>query len=195
MSKLIEQLKKQRKLMGIFEDKKRRKNEYNCAMLYFDFPELKSIISEIDKDDVYTDPNDDSFGLEKEPHVTLLFGLHKEVTLDDVKRVIDNYTFSDLMAENISIFENKLYDVLKFDINYQTSGDTFLHKCNKELKEFPYTSDYPEYHPHLTIGYLKPGCGKKYLNKFDNKKYILKPKKAVYSLIDGSQHNIKIKTS
>jgi hypothetical protein len=49
-------------------------------------------------------------------------------------------------------FENELYDVLKFDVKREKS----LFDCNKDLMKFPHTTDYPDYHPHLTISYLKP---------------------------------------
>ena len=46
---------------------------------------------------------------------------------------------------------------------FDVKGDN-LHDANEELKKYPFTSDYPDYHPHLTIGYLKPNKGKKYVD-------------------------------
>ena len=50
-----------------------------------------------------------------------------------------------------SLFENPKYDVLKFDVI-----SPLLNKINKKLtKELPYTSDFPDYHAHCTIAYIK----------------------------------------
>ena len=78
--------------------------------------------------------------------------------------------------------------MLKFDVEGPELAET-----NKELKEFPYTSDYPDYHPHLTIGYLKPGTGKKYADQLKGEKYWLTPKYAVYSKIDGTKDKINVR--
>ena len=160
--------------------------DYNCAMLFFSFPEINEIHDLIDSNDLFTKPDED-YGLEKEPNVTLLYGLHDNVTVKDVESILDNYTFSTCKAHNPSLFSNDEYDVLKFDI----VGDN-LSEINKELTKFPHTTDYPDYHPHMTIAYLKPGLGKKYVKKLKGKKYWLPPKYAVYSTTDGKKHKISI---
>ncbi len=167
------------------------KHEYGCVMLYFDFPEMEEIHKLISKEDIYEDEEDPSYGLETYPHCTLLFGLHEEVTTPEVEEVLKNYTFSPLKLYNPSFFEKEdLYDVLKFDVQ----GDN-LSKINKELKNFPYTNDYPNYHPHCTIAYVKPGLGQKYvdlLNKNKLNEYELTPEYVMYSKSDGTQEEIKI---
>jgi 2'-5' RNA ligase len=90
------------------------------------------------------------------------------------------------------LFQNEKYDVLKFDMEYPTKGDKFLHKCNDELKKFPFTSDFPDYHPHMTIVYLKPGKGNKYLRKFGRIEYNLTPQYGVFSQPDGTKTKIEI---
>ena len=169
-----------------------RKYEYGCVMLYFDFPKMKEIHKLISKDDLYIDEEDPSYGLETYPHCTLLFGLHEGVTTPEIEEVINNYTFTPLKLYNPSFFEKEdLYDVLKFDVQ----GDN-LSKINKELKNFPYTNDYPNYHPHCTIAYIEPGLGKKYvdlLNKNKLNDFELTPSYVIYSKPDGSQEEIKIK--
>ena len=122
------------------------KHEYGCPMLFFDFPELKKIQKMIKHNDIYIDEEDDSFGLETEPHVTLLYGLNENVSSENVKRVLRDIVFGVCDLTNPSVFENEKYEVLKYDID----GDG-LHEANLELKKFPYTNDFPEYHPHLTI--------------------------------------------
>lgn len=187
--KLISEIEKIRKYMNLpINEEKDRKHEYGCVMIYLKFPEIKELHKEIDEEDIYIDDEDDSFGLEKDPHTTLLFGLHDEVTTEDVKKVVNEFKFDECKVYNVSLFESEKYDVLKFDV----SGDN-LTKCNKSLAKFPHTNDFPDYHPHLTIGYIKPGKGKKYVKKFKNNEFSLEPNHIVYSKPDGTKDNIKLK--
>jgi len=182
--------KKRTKLLNILKEISTQQHSYGAVMLFFNFEEMGELHSQIEEEDIYLDEEDKSFGLEDEPHCTLLYGLHEGVTLKQVEQVLDEYTFYTVKAYNISLFENDKYDVLKFDIE----GDN-LHEVNKDLKQFPYTTDYPNYHPHMTIGYLKKGKGKKYVKKFKEKyKEIWSaPQYCVYSQPNGEKNKISIK--
>ena len=165
-------------------------HEFGCVMLYFEFPELKEIQSKINKDDIYEEENDTSYGLEKNPHITLLYGLHNNVTVDNVKdaiKSVNDLKFYKCVVANMSLFKSKKYDVLKFD-GYGRS----LVDINKQLCELPHTSTFPDYHPHLTIGYLKSGKGKDYSDEFNHLTYVLTPTKVIYSEASGKKHEIKI---
>lgn len=161
--------------------------EYGAVMLYFDFPEITQIHEMINKEDVYTQEGDRTFGLEDEPHITLLYGLHGEVDEQDIKDVLTNFTFGYCKVFNASLFENKDYDVLKFDVEGQG-----LHSANRLLKEFPHTSNFPNYHPHMTIGYLNSGEGKKYVDKFKGLQFKLLPQYVIYSKPSGEQIRMDI---
>jgi len=178
------------KLVELLKEISTQSYDYGCAMVYFKFPELEDIHKLINKEDTYTEDEDKSFGLEDEPHCTLLYGLHKEVSKQDVESVLDNYTFHTCKLTNPSLFENEKYDVLKFEVR----GDN-LNEINSDLKEFPHTTSYPDYNPHLTIGYLKPGTGQKYADKikeiYDD--IWLAPQFCVYSTPSGEKHKISIK--
>lgn len=165
--------------------------EYGCVMLYFSFPELKEIHDLIDTKDTYTEEGDQTYGLEDEPHVTLLYGLHDTVSLQDIEKIIDKYTFYTCELKNPSLFESEKYDVLKFDV----FGDN-LHEINTDLKKYPYTTNFPKYHPHLTVGYLKKGTGKEYINRIRKQElnnHWLAPQYVVYSQPDGKKNKISIK--
>jgi 2'-5' RNA ligase len=169
------------------------KHRYGCVMLFFNFPYLNKIQDAINPDDLYEESDDDSFGLEPSAHVTLLFGLHKEVSNEDVKQSLKDIIFDDCKLFNLSFFENEKYDVLNFEVGYATRGGAFLSKANKELKKLPYTSEFPDYNPHMTIAYLKPGMGKKYVDKLKRlDDYTLTPKECIYSKTDKSKVKIKI---
>lgn len=178
------------KLADLLLEKSGDSYKYGCAMLFFDFPELKRMQKDIDKEDLYTEEGDRSYGLEDEPHVTLLFGLHDKVRTNDVKGVLNKFTYTPCRVHNASLFQNEKYDVLKFNIKGKSLAET-----NKALRKFPYTSDFDDYHPHLTIAYIKAGLGKKYVNMFKGVEYTLFPEYAVYSYGDGTKDKIKIKVN
>jgi hypothetical protein len=175
------------KLMDLLKEGSGQTYDYGCVMLYFDFPQMYKIHDIIDPKDIYYEEGDRSFGLEDEPHTTLLYGLHEDVGVDDVKEVLNEFEFSPCTIHNASLFEND-YDVLKFDVKGEN-----LHEANSALKQFPYTSNFPNYHPHMTIGYLKKGTGQKYTKMLNGVEYELIPNYAVYSMPDGSKHKIKLK--
>ena len=166
-----------------------------CVMLFFDFPEMKELQEDIDEDDLYTEPEDDSYGLEDEPHCTILYGLEPEVELKDIKGVVKQFTYSPLIAHKASLFKNDKYDVLKMDIGYVNPDEEnrFLHDCNKELKTLPFESSFPNYHPHMTIAYLKSGKGDKYVKLLKDKEFEIEPENIVFSETDGTKTPISIK--
>jgi len=157
----------------------KKKYPYGCSMIYFDFPQMKIIHDDILEDDVFTE---EGYGLETEPHVTLLYGLHSDEIKDDEVLDISSNGITSIGLGNPSLFENEKYDVLKFDAEAD-----FLHKINGELSKLPHTTDFPNYHPHCTIAYLKPGKGKKYAEMFKNRVYEVFPTKVVYSKPDGTK--------
>lgn len=175
------------KLVDLLLENKEDSYDYGCAMLYFNFPDMEKVQGIISPDDLYEEEGDRSYGLENEPHTTLLFGLHDDVSLSDVQNVLGEFTFGTCKVYNASLFENEKYDVLKFDVR----GDS-LHACNKALRQYPYTNDYPDYHPHMTVGYLKPGTGAKYTKMLKGQEFELVPTHAVYSEANGTKSDIKI---
>ena len=158
--------------------------DYGCSMIYFDFPKMNEIHSMIEEEDVYTEGEDRSYGLETEPHATLLYGLHSEEIEDNhvINASIKHGIPTELKLHNASCFYNDKYDVLKFDIY-----SDHLHKINSELSKFPHTTNYPDYHPHSTVAYLKKGTGNKYAEKLKDSWYNVNPSKIVYSKPDGSK--------
>ena len=177
------------KLRDLLKENSTSKYEYGAAMLYFNFPELTKIQSFIDAQDVYLETGDKTFGLEDEAHCTLLYGLHSNVTPQEVQFALKKFKFGKCSLHSPSIFENEKYDVLKYNVQ-----NDILNAANKELRKFPYTNDFPDYKPHLTIGYLKVGAGKKYV-EFLSKNYPtfeLVPRFIMYSEPSGTKTRIKI---
>jgi hypothetical protein len=184
---LNEQITKIKTMMGINENK--QVYPYSCAMLYFNPDTITELHNKINPDDLYTE--EEGFGLEPESHCTLLYGLHdNEVSIDDIINVLNKYTYTNCKAHNLSCFNSPKYDVLKYDIMGDNLNDT-----NEELKQFPFTSDYPDYYPHMTIAYLKPGKGNDYINMLgdEHNEMIMTPQYAVYSRTDGAKHKIPVR--
>lgn len=164
------------------EKESNHKYEKGCLMLYLDIPTWESkILSKIDKGDLYD--SEPGFGLEDNPHTTVLFGFHDdEIDYEDVIQETKEKCSEPVKIEvkGASCFEGDKYDVLKFDVDGEE-----LHKLNGEMREnFAYSNDYPDYHPHMTIAYLKPGMGKKYASKFKPQSLILEGSEMVYSTPD-----------
>jgi len=166
-----------------------KKVDYGCVMLYATVPDWKERISYIKKEDIYDDEFND-YGLEDTPHCTLLFGIHlNETDPFDVKKVMNTFMRVKSLITHMSIFSNPEYDVVKYDVpvNYQ------LRKYHETLKKtFPNTQDFPDYHPHMTMGYVKPGTGKKYTQTV--KAFQVVFDKAVYSYknTNGEEEKINV---
>jgi len=140
------------------------RDHYGCLMMQTDIDNWKEYhTAGIEKDDVYIKPHDKSYGLEEEPHVTVLYGFHEDE--------IDEETISSVMKQNlkpitlrvdeVDVFEGDDYDVVKYNLpvtkELQEYRDLFM--------KFPNTQSFPDYKPHMTIAYVKPGEGKKYKRK------------------------------
>ena len=93
------------------KEETKEKFDYGCVMLYYDFPEIEDSHNIIDPNDIYHQEGDRSFGLEDEPHTTLLFGLHDDVTDEDVSKVLNKYKYSTCKLHNPSLFEKFLENV------------------------------------------------------------------------------------
>lgn len=133
--------------------------KFSCLML--SCPEqletLKEIQSKIDPQDIWEEKP--GHGLEAQPHITVLYGFHTNLFRDVLNTV--NLKPVSYRLDKISSFNNKQFDVLKFDVS---SPD--LHVLNSESKKLEYTNRYPIYQPHLTIAYLQPGTAEKYKKLF-----------------------------
>lgn len=102
-------------------------------------------------------------GREREPHVTVKYGLHSD-SPRGVEKAIANDGPIKARLTTTSIFpaskDHPDYDVLKFSV--VSPG---LRRLNAKIsKALPHTNTFP-YHPHVTVAYLKPGEGKKFVGR------------------------------
>lgn len=137
--------------------------DYGCVMARGWPDGWSSVLSSIDRNDVYGE--EEHMGLEIDPHVTVLYGLHDEVHADLVGRIC-NVVREPIEAKIIgaSLFdEDPDYDVLKYDVESRK-----IMKLHRVFASLPHTNDH-EYDPHLTVGYLKSGRGEDYVSKVQDK--------------------------
>lgn len=161
--------------------------DYNCIMIGYDsIPEIEKIQDTIkDSDIFYGIDEEESYGLEKEAHVTLLYGIKPEITWDEVKKYLKPLSEYKAILTNLSLFENEKYDVLKIDVKCPK-----MHETNKELRDnINYVETYPDYHPHMTVAYLKKGEGKKYTKDMLDKIIEPKAKYFLYSKASDEKYN------
>ena len=134
------------------------KYKLGCVMMEVSVSNWEEITSSIDKEDIY-EVEGENYGIQSNPHVTILYGLHEEVSLDQIKSVFEDLKGGiDISIEGIGVFENEKFDVVKF--NVVPIGA--LQNLHDKLSELPNTNEYPKYEPHITIAYVKKGFGKKY---------------------------------
>ena len=96
-------------------------------------------------------------GREDEPHVTLLSGL-PDGSANDVANVVRGFGPIKVVLGTTSLFKNGSEEVLKLDV--VSAG---LHRLNAMLEKLPHAQTFLGYRPHVTLAYLKPGRGEKYV--------------------------------
>lgn len=133
------------------------------------------------------------YGRETQPHVTVLYGITPNVSAKtNTQQALAKCGLSEIKARigECSKFTNEAenFEVLKFEI---ISED--LHRLNKHLcNSVDYTTDYPDYNPHMTIAYVKRGCADKYINKIGKRLagFPLKFSSVSFSDTDGTQEDM-----
>ena len=108
---------------------------------------------------IYNDENDE-YGREDEPHITVLYGLIDKVKPSEVQDIIYGEEFEcfPIRFGGITSFriDDKPYDVLKIDVISE-----HLEKLHYLLRDrLPNENTFPEYCPHFTIAYVKKGTCK-----------------------------------
>jgi 2'-5' RNA ligase len=173
------------------EGKHGHKNDYGCVMVFLkiDKKDWDGILDQIDEEDLYQPEDDPSYGKEDKPHVTILYGLHDTIEDSEIEPDLKDIKEPSIKIKGISEFSNPKFDVLKFDVDSED-----LHKLNKRFNEYPTTQTYPDYHPHMTIAYLKPKMAEKYKKKFkDIKDLKFEADHIVYSKVDGTNKTYDFK--
>ena len=141
-----------------------KRDQYGCVMLGAKIKDWEDFhTAGIDEDDVYIKPHDKSYGLEDNPHVTVLFGLHEDQIDEETIQSVMKQNLNPITAQvdEVDVFEGDEYDVVKYNIPMSDE----LQQYRDLFTQFPNTQTFPDYRPHMTIAYVKPGTGRKYKRK------------------------------
>ena len=165
--------------------------DYDLSSTQVDLPSdiAKGVIAwckfHIPEDDLYKEG--DKFGRENEIHVTILYGLHTANPLE-VKKIVKGNKPIKFTLGKISLFSsNSQYDVVKIDVEGQA-----LHQLNKKLKKLKYTSSFPQYHPHITLAYVKKGMGKKHVGVSKFAGEVIISNDIIFSSKNGTKTKIEL---
>lgn len=164
---------------------KNTNREYAFLMVDYETPSIiKDLQKKIPSRELYTDEDNEDYGLEKQSHVTLVPCLDNDIDIDKLKSYLKPIDEYDIVLTDISKFECEEFDVLKCAVKSKALKDT-----NKEIVDkFETHSEYKDYNPHMTIAYMKKGMADKYLKKILDKLILLKAKNFNFSYFDSDEH-------
>lgn len=102
-------------------------------------------------------------GREDEPHVTVKYGLHSNDP-DAVRKVVASHAPFKISLGRTSVFPDSGHgDVIKAEV--KGAG---LRELNKKIAAAAkHTDSHPDYHPHVTLAYVKRGLGKTFAGDRD----------------------------
>lgn len=147
----------------------------------------KQLINEEDLYHKFNEKGEDEFGREKECHVTIRYGFTKDLNELDIRQLLKGRDEFLVEVNGLDIFDtNPEFDVVKFNVS-----SPILNQLNELSGIYPNKSDFPDYHPHLTLAYVKKGT-------FPHKKKIhleLPIKSVCYSPISGDKSHFQLDES
>lgn len=157
-----------------------------CLMAMIDEDVAKKILDFnkklIHDDDLYHEFDEngkDEYGREDECHVTVRYGFVEDLNELEVRQLLKGQKEFLIEVNGVDTFNtNPKYDVVKFNVS-----SPLLKRLNDLSGIYPNKSNFPDYHPHLTLAYVKKG-------KFPHKKNIsikIPVKSICYSPIRGSK--------
>lgn len=99
------------------------------------------------------------------PHVTLLTGIKGE-DLKTAREKMSDLKSPELEIEGANVFETPTHDVVILDIKKEGPLNALRSKMQSKVSAKPL---FPNYRPHITIGFVKPGLGKSYAKQIGDK--------------------------
>jgi 2'-5' RNA ligase len=106
-------------------------------------------------------------GREAQPHVTVEYGIDPATQIENIAEVIEN---SDTVKEmagrgaTMTLGATAVFPGEEYDVVYVTVESPDLIMLNSVIAKGVTTTDtQPEYIPHVTLAYVKPGEGEKYV--------------------------------
>ena len=142
------------------------KYEYGAVMAQIPPVIAASIIqfgkSIIPDEFLYFDPTGkEEYGRETEPHITIKFGLTQLYSRGQLQQFfVGSHPFN-ITIRNLGVFKNPKFDVVKINVE----PDAELIRLRSVFDALPNADEHKEYHPHITLAYVKSGIGKKFENR------------------------------
>lgn len=133
----------------------------------------------IPADILYTEINDDSYGYtDIDVHTTVKYGYEPDLTRKNLATILTGTKPFNIILKGISLFQNDAFDVVKWDVE-----SPVLNQLRQKADVYKNQDKFPDYHPHMTLGYVKPGTFSKTLSNLD---IIIPITKFKYSGQDGN---------
>ncbi len=163
-----------------------------CLMARFAEPDAKRVIGWVE-DHIPEDAVAGN-GYEREIHTTVLFGLHKDVTQEQVQEIVTEERGDVSYPAFVRLGKIGRFkahpgrpDSDALIVHADSADLTAIHQALREKLGDKVKVTYPDYNPHLTLAYVKPGE----LTELDDHAYfdgMLLPVGAfIYSLSDRSE--------
>lgn len=161
---------------------------YGCLMLPVPYDLSRQLVAWSQKH--ILEKNLDAQGIEFQPHVTVCYGFQPGFDAEELRPLMKDYAYISAKLGKVSRFETETYDVLKLEV---VSAD--LRAWNRIIRErFDITTSYPDYKPHLTLAYVRPGTCKHLDGNNDWTNAILTTDRLEWSPADGAKKNLYLRT-
>ena len=143
--------------------------------------DVRAATAKIDDQDLSPD------GKEQQPHITVKYGLHGEDPTELADVLKDQPPITVTLGKT-SVFHGDDQDVVKADVESPE-----LHDLNERIAAaMPHVDTHPDYTPHVTLAYVKPGLGDKYAGMDDLEGQQITLHQLTFSSKSGEQTTFKL---
>lgn len=159
----------------MYEDLGIDTDELGCVML----DTAKVVVSDVIPEDSLwfkeDDPESHTQGnvSESEPHVTILYGLMSSgpALKKHVDTVLAGWDPGNLIIDKVDFFYGKYEEQSYITIIALIKVTPELEEGNARLRLLPHIDTFPDYHPHITLAYVKDSSDWQNYIKILNEKY------------------------
>lgn len=123
---------------------------------------------------------------EQNPHITVKWGLHTN-DATELRALLKNAPLVRVRLGGTSLFSSEEHDVVKIDIESED-----LRLLNLLVSTLPNTQTHDGYVPHVTLAYVKPGLGAKYVGDMTLDGVELEFREVTFSNQDDDRFNVPL---